>query len=132
VPDWNALFVEAFKVTKPGGWVQSYEASCYYKSDHAVISEDSALGQWGKFYEEGGKKMGNTCLILEQDLQRKGMEAAGFVDIQEFNYKVGPVLPRKPRYAMLTILQEPDGAVAQGPTLEGTWDLEPSGPGVRY
>lgn len=26
--------------------------------------------------------------MLVDDLQRKGMEAAGFVDIQEFNYKV--------------------------------------------
>ena len=88
VPDWNAFFSEAYKATKPGGWVQSLEPSCLYKSDHAEITDESALGQWGKFYVEGGKKMGNSCLVFEEELQRKGMEAAGFTDIAEHNFKV--------------------------------------------
>ena len=88
VPDWDALLHEAYRATKPGGWVQSYEASVNYKSDHAAITPDSALGQWGKFYEEGGKKMGNSCRIVEEELQRKGMEAAGFINIEEYNFKV--------------------------------------------
>lgn len=59
-----------------------------FQSDHTPIAEDSALGQWGKFFTEGGKKMGQTFTVLEDELQRKAMEAAGFVDIQEFNFKV--------------------------------------------
>ena len=88
VPDWHALLKEAYKATKPGGWVESYEPSCIYKSDHTAIADDSAIGQWGKFYVEGSKKTGNTFLILEEDLQRKAMEAAGFVDIQMHEFKV--------------------------------------------
>ena len=86
VPDWDALFREAYRAAKPGGWVQTLEPSCIYKSDSAEIPEDSAVGQWSKFYIEGSKKTGNSCLIVEEGLQRKGMEAAGFVDIQEHNY----------------------------------------------
>lgn len=111
VPNWDALFEEAYKATKPGGWVQSHEPSCIYKSDHTTIKEDSALGQWGKFYIEGGKKMGNSCLIVEDDLQKKGMEAAGFVDIQEFNYKVGSRF-RGRGDSVLTVLLDTDGTLA--------------------
>lgn len=59
-----------------------------FQSDHTTIAEDSALGQWGKFFVEGGKKIGQTFTVLEDGLQRKAMEAAGFVDIQEFDFKV--------------------------------------------
>lgn len=52
------------------------------------IPEDSALSQWGKFFVEGGKIIGRPFTVLDDGLQRKGMEAAGFVDIQEFDYKV--------------------------------------------
>lgn len=131
MPDWNALFEEAYKATKPGGWIQSHEPSCIYKSDHATITEDSALGQWGKFYIEGGKKMGNTCLIVEDDLQKKGMEAAGFVDIQEFNYKVRSLF-RDSVCPVLTVLPDADGTLAEGSNYEGAGHVGPGGAGVRY
>ena len=69
-----------------------------FQSDHTPLAEDSALGQWGKFFIEGGKKMGQTFTVLEDGLQRKAMEAAGFVDIQEFDFKV--------REAPLSLFQE--------------------------
>ncbi|QGI88814.1 hypothetical protein CEK26_000029 [Fusarium fujikuroi] len=33
ISDWSALFKEAFRVCKPGGWVESYEASPRMESD---------------------------------------------------------------------------------------------------
>ena len=50
IADWDALFAEAFTTCKPGGWVESFEASCTPQSDHAELPEDSALDQWGKFF----------------------------------------------------------------------------------
>ena len=88
IPDWNALFAEAFKTLKPGGWVESFEASSLTSSDHAVIPADSALGQWGKFFVDGGKTLGRPFTVVEDDLQRKGMKAAGFIDIQGVDIKV--------------------------------------------
>lgn len=58
------------------------------ESDDGTVKEDSAMGQWGKFYVEGGKKLGNSFTVLEDGTQRKAMEEAGFVDIGEFNFKV--------------------------------------------
>lgn len=87
VPDWHYLFEQVYRATSPGGWVQTYEPSSSFRSDHATITDNSPLGQWGKFFVEGGKKMGRTFTALEDGLQRKAMEAAGFVDVQEYSFK---------------------------------------------
>ena len=86
VPDWEFLFRETFKALKPGGWVQSFEPSPIYKSDHKDI-RGSAIDEWGKFFTKYSKK-GPTFLVLEENLQRTAMEAAGFVGIQNCDYKV--------------------------------------------
>ncbi|KAK3399768.1 S-adenosyl-L-methionine-dependent methyltransferase [Sordaria brevicollis] len=82
VTDWNELFLNAFRCCKPGGYVESIGASISFQSDDGSIKKESALGQWGIVMGEGGKKMGRPFTVYEDDLQRKGMEAAGFVDIQ--------------------------------------------------
>lgn len=57
-------------------------------SDDESVPEKSAISQWGKFFEEGGKKMGRSFLVIQEGTQRKAMEKAGFVDIQEWEFKV--------------------------------------------
>ena len=88
IPDWYALFAEAYRTCSPGGWVESHEPSSCLQSDHVPVPGESALGQWGKFFFEGGRKTGRSFTVVEEDLQRKAMEAAGFVDIQEYSFKV--------------------------------------------
>ncbi|KAH6884440.1 S-adenosyl-L-methionine-dependent methyltransferase [Thelonectria olida] len=87
IKDWNALTFEAFRVCKPGGWVESHEASSTISSDDNTVDPDSAMGQWGKFFIEGSKKIGSSFTIVEDGMQRKAMEAAGFINIQEFDFK---------------------------------------------
>lgn len=48
------------------------------------------MDQWGRFFIEGGKKLGLTFTVIEDEIQKKEMEKAGFVDIHEFEYKVNP------------------------------------------
>ncbi|RSL39382.1 hypothetical protein CEP53_014094 [Fusarium sp. AF-6] len=98
IKDWGALFSEAFRCCKPGGWVESYETSSAITSDDDTVKDDSAMGQWGKFFVEGGKKLGATFTVVEDDTQKKEMEKAGFVDIHEFEFKC-PVggWPKDPR-----------------------------------
>ena len=74
-------------MTKPGGWIQSYEPSSIIKSEHEQIPLSHPLGQWTQIFLEGGKKLGTPFNCVEEELQRKGMEAAGFVDIQQFKFK---------------------------------------------
>lgn len=89
IPDWYALMAEAYKTCKPGGWVESFEPSSMLETDHGELPEDSAVARWGTFFVEGGKKTGRSFTVVEEELQRKAMEAAGFVDIGEFCFKVG-------------------------------------------
>lgn len=46
------------------------------------------MHQWGKFFVEGGKKIGRSFTIVEDGVQRSAMEKAGFVDLEEKNFKV--------------------------------------------
>lgn len=98
IGDWHALFKEAYRACKPGGWVESYEASAMMESDDGTVTEKCAINEWGKFFIEGGKKLGRTFTILDDDLQRKCMEEAGFVDIQTWDLKASLTAPRHSAY----------------------------------
>lgn len=82
VDDWHALFRNAYRVTKPGGYVECYTTASQFFSDDGSAKEGGALDQWSKVFREGGKKLGRVFTVYEDDLQRKGMEAAGFVDVE--------------------------------------------------
>jgi hypothetical protein len=88
IKDWNALYSEAFRACKPNGWVESHEASSVISSDDNTVDRDSAMGQWGKLFIEGSKKIRSSFTVVEDGVQRKAMEEAGFINIQEFNFKV--------------------------------------------
>lgn len=88
IGNWDALMEQAYRVCRPGGWVESYETSSVITSDDDSVPDNSALGQWGQFFIEGSKKMGSSFTIVEDEIQRASMEKAGFTDISEFNFKV--------------------------------------------
>lgn len=96
IKDWTELFRQAHLVTKPGGWVQSAEAEVIIRSDDDSLPADSAMiTQWNKLYTEASEKTGMSFTPLTDNIQRKSLEEAGFVDIQEANFKVR--LPRAGR-----------------------------------
>jgi len=88
IVDWTELFKQAYLSCKPGGWLESFETSSRFESDDGSVVETSALGQWGKIFDEGSKVFGRSFSVVDDGTQRKAMEEAGFVDIEEFNFKV--------------------------------------------
>lgn len=92
IPDWDALFREAFRVLKPGGYVESLEPSSLFQSDDGSVKEGSALDRWGKVFNEGGRKIGRSFNLIGDDIQRKGMVEAGFDDPVVDDFKV-PISP---------------------------------------
>ncbi|KAH8675191.1 S-adenosyl-L-methionine-dependent methyltransferase [Ilyonectria robusta] len=88
IADWNALYEEAYLRCKPGGWVQSCEIDPPFYSDDGTADDETAMQTWNELVREGGKKFGRTFCVVEEGLQVPGIKAAGFVDIQEANYKV--------------------------------------------
>lgn len=88
IDDWDALFQKAWNCLRPGGWLESYEISPAWESDDDSIPTDSAMGQWGGIFIEGGRQSGRSFTVVKDEVQRKAMEAAGFQGIQEKNIKV--------------------------------------------
>lgn len=86
VQDWEGLFRQAYRVCKPGGWTESINSNSSFTSDDGSVKYESAMAQWGRVWNAAGKKMGRPFEVYDLDLQRKGMEAAGFVDIQVKEY----------------------------------------------
>ncbi|RMJ14417.1 hypothetical protein CDV36_005918 [Fusarium kuroshium] len=118
IPDWTALFKQAYRCLKPGAYLESHEASARVLSDDGSVHDDSALGQWGEIFIEGGRKIGRPFTVVEDDLQKKAMEAAGFVDIKVTTLKC-PIggwpkdekLKEVGRYMKLALGQDIEGAV---------------------
>ena len=81
IADWYKLFREAFRTLKPGGWLETHEPTLRWVGDRP-IDPKSATGQFHKIFWEAGKKFGRTFRVFEEEIQKKAMEAAGFVDIK--------------------------------------------------
>ncbi|KAJ3460167.1 hypothetical protein MRS44_011034 [Fusarium solani] len=142
VADWEALMKAACRCLKPGGYIESMEPSAYIQSDDNTIEPDSAMGQWGKIFVEGGSKMGRPFTVVEDELQNKALEKAGFVDIQEKKHKVSDALqvlrllspigswPKDEKlreigqYAQLSMEQDFEGLILFMTNVLGGWSRE--------
>ncbi|KAH8883770.1 S-adenosyl-L-methionine-dependent methyltransferase [Thozetella sp. PMI_491] len=118
IPDWVELFKQAYRCTKPGGWLQSYEASASVHTDDDTLPSTSAIAQWGPLFTEGGIKSGRSFTVVEDGLQNKAMQEAGFVDIQEKWIKIpsggwpkDPKLKEIGRYSQAALLSDPEGFI---------------------
>jgi len=59
-----------------------------FASDDGSVAEGSAMAQWGRVYWEAGRKWGRTFRVYEDDVQRRCMLEAGFVDVVVTDYKM--------------------------------------------
>jgi ubiquinone/menaquinone biosynthesis C-methylase UbiE len=91
IMDWTSFYQKAFRCCKPGGWMEHKDESAAWRAFNTEIPENSAMGQWEKVFTEGGKRFGRTFRVIDEDIQRKGMEEAGFVDIvvKDFQCPIG-------------------------------------------
>lgn len=89
--DWPHFYQEAFKVLKPGGWVESQEFSYKRYSDDNTIPADSVVTRWEDLWTEGINKLGlkGHC---DPNLVVRQMQDAGFINITRLNFKmpIGP------------------------------------------
>ena len=59
------------------------------RSNGLTVAVGSALDQWGRVFQQAGRKFGRTFKVLEDGVQVRGMREAGFVDLRVVEYKVG-------------------------------------------
>ncbi|KAF5011136.1 hypothetical protein FDECE_2744 [Fusarium decemcellulare] len=116
ISDWKALFGEAYKACKPGGWVESCECSPKMESDDGTVKDGSAMNEWGKLFVQGAKMIRRSFTVLEEEIQEKYMREAGFADIQVKNIKVpiggwpkDETLKEAGRFAQLALERDLEG-----------------------
>ncbi|KAL2267876.1 hypothetical protein VTJ83DRAFT_5153 [Remersonia thermophila] len=87
ISDWRKFYQEAFRVTKPGGWMEHQEEDATWYSHNGGVTDETPMGQWGKVFREASSVFGRTFFPITDDIQRKCMEEAGFVDITVRDFK---------------------------------------------
>ncbi|KAK4153508.1 Phosphomethylethanolamine N-methyltransferase [Chaetomidium leptoderma] len=116
VADWPALLQRAYRCCKPGGHVESFEASCVFRSDDGSLADGTPMDQWGKVFVEAGKKFGRPFDVVGEGLVQDAFEKAGFEAITQWEFKC-PIgawpQDKKLRdigsYALAGILQDIEG-----------------------
>jgi len=93
VADWDFLMAEAYRCLKPGGWLESMEASPHISSDDGSLTERHAWSQWGNLFEKAGKSNGRSWNVIEDGVQEKSMAKAGLKDLVISKYKVSQLHP---------------------------------------
>lgn len=90
VTDWNALMEQAYRVLKPGGWIETYECDGAFFSEDGTAHDGTALGRWYYIFSEGAKKMGSNAPFdpVSRSLNKIAIEKAGFTNINEKRFKV--------------------------------------------
>lgn len=88
IPDWTALLKQAYRACKPGGYVESFEASCVFQSDDGTLKPGSPMDEWGKVFVEAGKRFGRPFDVVGDGIVEKAFEEAGFEGMTVWNSKV--------------------------------------------
>ncbi|KAG6168906.1 hypothetical protein E4U51_001864 [Claviceps purpurea] len=98
IEDWKGLLKEAYKCCAPGGWVESVELDCEYRSDDGTTELEPVLASAGDLFRKAGEVLNRPFFL--QDIQRQAFDDAGFVEKKVVRYKIpiGP-WPKDPRLA---------------------------------
>jgi len=85
--DWVAVYREAYRCLKPGGWIEHMEVSSTIVSDDGSVPEDSIFRDWKQAFVEVGNKMGNIFEIVEDEKYRRWLQEAGFKNVESKLFK---------------------------------------------
>ncbi|EFX00374.1 hypothetical protein CMQ_7376 [Grosmannia clavigera kw1407] len=132
VKNWTELFKQAYRVLKPGGYIETFDFDGHITSDDGTVTEKTAISQWSQIFEGGARKLGMNVSFnpIKEGLQHKALVEAGFVNITEKAYKLpisewsdDPLLHEVGRYMYVTLANDTEGFVGMMATSLG-WTPE--------
>ncbi|KAK3348384.1 S-adenosyl-L-methionine-dependent methyltransferase [Neurospora tetraspora] len=86
VKDWASLYKEAYRCTKPGGWIEHIECDVNVVCLDGTMPEESAVNQWGKIWTEVQRKTGSVFNMVKSGIMENGIKEAGFTNVQIEDY----------------------------------------------
>ncbi|WPJ66363.1 hypothetical protein SMAC4_14033 [Sordaria macrospora] len=93
VKDWPAFYREAYRVCKPGGYIEHMDFGGVIECDDGSLDGAvRAMHQWGPMWHAAGRKIGYEVDMLSNNFIENGMKEAGFVNTVVKDYKV-PLSP---------------------------------------
>jgi SAM-dependent methyltransferase len=128
--DWWHFYRQAFKVLKPGGWVESQEIDYHSVSDDNTIDPNCRLKVWEDEWTRGVNKIGlrGGC---DPDLVIRQMTEAGFVNISRLDFKMpigpwpkDPTLRKAGAFGLVNLLEGFHGLSVKVFTQLCGWSIE--------
>ncbi|KAH6719682.1 methyltransferas-like protein [Leptodontidium sp. MPI-SDFR-AT-0119] len=86
IQDWTALYAQAFKHLKPGGWIEHVEGSIEIKCDDGSLAADNPLRTFTDLFAQAGAINGQIFNVT--DIMMPKIREAGFVNTVEQVFKV--------------------------------------------
>ncbi|KAK3486895.1 S-adenosyl-L-methionine-dependent methyltransferase [Neurospora hispaniola] len=116
IKNWHALYKEAYRCAKPGGWIEHLDADSTWYSLDGTMPETCAVAQWGQIWKKLGGFLGTEFDIASSNLMVDGMREAGFTNItSEIHYlplapwSTDPKLKELGLYASVAVTHDIEG-----------------------
>ncbi|KAK4449859.1 S-adenosyl-L-methionine-dependent methyltransferase [Podospora aff. communis PSN243] len=81
--DWVAVYREAYRCLKPGGWIEHMDCAPSLYADDASMPKPNIFEDWFGVFQKAGEIMGQTFDVISNDQYIRWMEEAGFKDVKE-------------------------------------------------
>lgn len=122
--DWDVIFEQVYVVMKLGGWIESFEVDVNLYLEDGMVMEDLLMGMWIKVFKEVKKKFGRMFFFIEEDVQRRGIEKVGFVNIIVKDIKVSFVQEVYGGCRLILMVIGVDDGIFEGFEVEGDWVVQ--------
>ncbi|KAK0725165.1 S-adenosyl-L-methionine-dependent methyltransferase [Lasiosphaeris hirsuta] len=88
IKDWVAIYREAYRCLKPGGWIEHMDCSAGVYADDGSMPPDNIFVDWMENFCKAGLKIGQTFEVIDNDNYIRWLEEAGFKNVNKKTLKV--------------------------------------------
>ena len=87
IKDWPYLYGEAFRCTKPGGYIEHLDFDIQFLSDDGTVKEGDTMYDWSKIFIDAAENITHQTFKIPR-MSAQLIREAGFVDVVEKKFKL--------------------------------------------